>query len=74
MSSRDSLQLPRSVSRLKVGQTVLAIFVLGLTAYLEYYYEGDPYIIVPLVVVSSLMSLAGALAQTECTGGELTLK
>ena len=53
MSSRNLSPFPRSVSILKIVQTVLSVFVLGLTAYLEAYYPGDYQIILPLAVVSS---------------------
>lgn len=52
MSSGDVSRPSRSVSILKIVQAILAIFVLGLTAYLEYYYEGDYKILVPLAIVS----------------------
>ena len=53
MASSNASRPPKSLSILKIIQAVLAIFVLGLTAYLEYYYEGDYRILVPLAVVSS---------------------
>ena len=52
MALSDVSQQPKSVPRLRIAQAVLAIFVLGLTAYLQYYYNGDIRIIVPIVAVS----------------------